>query len=77
MTSMMARAKRIPESSGISKLAPIVPGREYKQHRQALAHGVLKEVMLAALTQRNPADLMLEIYLAGLWHGAEIGRKRA
>lgn len=69
-------AKRAVKSdSGISKLAPIVPGREFRKQREAIASDLLREVILAAATHRNPADMLLEIYLAGLYHGAEIGRR--
>lgn len=69
----MSRAKQ--SASGIAALAPMLSGREHKKHRAAVMHGPLRHVITAAMTERSTADLLLEIYLAGLWHGAEIGRK--
>ncbi len=60
------------EDSGIKLLMPR-PGRskEEQAHRRR-AQILVREIVAQAAVTRDPSDLLLEVYLAGLWHGAEL-----
>lgn len=63
------------ERAGIDVLCPRGRTREDRKKRAA-CESVLRSVIIKAVAMRSGSDLLLEIYLAGLWHGAELQRMR-
>lgn len=62
--------------SQISYLMPKPTGPEHRKLRKAMRGDLFRKVVLNAVANRDPTDLMFEVYLAGIWHGAEIIGKR-
>lgn len=58
--------------TGIPYLSPHIPGPEYRKRHKALRDGLFRKVVEQAAVHRDPRDLMFEVYLAGLFHGATI-----
>lgn len=54
-----------------SILCPAAESKEEATARKALGHIVRKVVACAAINRPN-SDIMLEVYLAGMWHGLEL-----
>lgn len=59
---------------GISILCPIRMSAEAKRLRNNARALVVAHVIREAVQRRGHDDLLTEIYLAGLWHGAELAR---
>lgn len=58
----------------ISKLCPYPMDRATKR-RNAVVDIMVRDIALRALAERPSANLLTEVYLAGLWHGAETVRQ--
>jgi len=54
-----------------STLCPAAESKEEAATRKALNHIVRKVVANAAINRPN-SDIMLEVYLAGMWHGLKL-----
>jgi hypothetical protein len=54
-----------------STLCPAPESKQEVQARKALHH-IVRKVVASAATYRSQSDIMLEVYLAGMWHGLEL-----
>lgn len=64
------------DAEPISMLCPPAMDREARKLRQHM-NGIVAKVVQRAANTRSHTDLLLEVYLAGIWHGSEIVRQRA
>ncbi len=51
-------------------LSPLTSRKE-----RAGIQGVIAKVVRSVVARRNADDLLVEVYLAGLWHGSELMRQ--
>ena len=58
--------------SEVSVLCPPPDGKDQQRQYRGMMDLVRKVVVNAAV-HRSHSDMMLEVYLAGLWHGVKIG----
>jgi hypothetical protein len=54
----------------VTTLSPLTSRKERKG-----LDTIVAKVVRSAVAQRNAKDLLTEVYLAGLWHGAELVRQ--
>jgi hypothetical protein len=54
-----------------STLCPAPESKDEATARKALRH-IVRKVVASAATYRSESDIMLEVYLAGMWHGLEL-----
>ena len=60
------------EYGDLSVLCPPPEGKD-EQRSYAAMHDVVRKVVVNAAIHRPRSDIMLEVYLAGLWHGVKLG----
>ncbi len=70
---MLAMPRPKSKPTGISYLCPLPRDKEGKARRAAV-RPVLNEIIIQAAANYRSSDLLMEIYMAGLWHGSELMR---
>lgn len=60
------------DQGDLSVLCPPPEGKD-EQRSYAAMHSVVRKVVVNAAIHRPRSDIMLEVYLAGLWHGVKLG----
>jgi hypothetical protein len=58
-------------SRDLSVLCPPPEGKEQARSYQAM-QDIVRKVVVNAAIHRPKSDIMLEVYLAGLWHGVKM-----
>lgn len=62
-----------PDGGGdLSVLCRLPEGKDEK-HLYAAMYDVVRKAVINAAIHRPQSDIMLEVYLAGLWHGVKLG----
>lgn len=56
----------------LSVLAPPPEGKEQVRQYRAM-ESIVRKVVVNAAIHRPRSDIMLEVYLAGIWHGVKLG----
>ena len=58
--------------SDVSVLAPPPEGKDQQRQYRGMMQ-VVRKVLVNAAIHLPTSDIMLEVYLAGLWHGVKLG----
>lgn len=61
--------------SEIAVLMPYIGSFKASKKREQAAKQIVREVVLHATVNRPSSDLLVEVYLAGIWHGCETMRQ--
>jgi hypothetical protein len=60
----------------IARLMPRPLRDKDLRRERAAVTAIVREIVIAAASTRSSEDLLVEVYLAGLWHGSELVRQR-
>lgn len=58
--------------SDVSVLCPLPDSAEERKLRQGIARSVIRKVVVNAAIHRPGADILEELYFAGMWHGVKL-----
>ena len=78
MTAEQERAAVVADAeyrTPISTLPPFKRSKEERAQRKAMLH-IVQKVIKAIVIDRPTEDMLVEVYFAGMWHGAEVMRQK-